>query len=44
MTGPRPLPLAGVATAVLLVAFALAPAAAAHEGVTVGPYVLDVGW
>lgn len=40
----RRLPLAGLATASLLAALALAPAASAHYGTEVGEYVIEVGW
>ncbi|MEO5704514.1 MAG: hypothetical protein ABIR64_05910 [Candidatus Limnocylindrales bacterium] len=40
----RRLPLTGMATASLLAAFALAPAASAHEGIEVGEYLVEIGW
>jgi hypothetical protein len=40
----RRLPLAGVATASLLAALALVPAASAHSGIEVGEYLIEVGW
>ena len=40
----RRLPLAGVVTASLLAALALAPATSAHSATEVGDYVVEVGW
>lgn len=36
--------VAGLATASLLLSLALAPATAAHSGIAVGPYLVEVGW
>ena len=40
----RRLPLVGMATASILAALALAPAASAHAGTEVGEYLVEVGW
>jgi hypothetical protein len=44
MVSLRNVSWAGLVTASLIVGLALAPTAAAHEGITVGPYVVEIGW
>jgi hypothetical protein len=44
MRSLRSMPFGGLVAAWLLIALALAPATAAHEGITVGPYVIEIGW
>ena len=40
----RCMPLAGLTAASLLISLALAPAVAAHTGVEIGDYLVEVGW
>lgn len=44
MVSLRNVSWAGLVTASLIVGLALAPTVAAHEGITVGPYVVEIGW
>jgi hypothetical protein len=40
----RRLPIAGIPIAALLLSLTLAPTVAAHDGVSVGEYLVEVGW